>query len=171
MTNKEASYAQEHMVAKYMGWRVVSGSGARPFAPGDVISDQFIVECKTHINESKVQFLKNHWDKIVIEARSKTKIPILITDNGTQQSRCSWVMIPYNIVSNCTSPNCIEGLPNNSRSGNTITFDHDSAYSLYMGNCTSNNISVFQVRWNDQDPPLAILTLEAFRQFFEEQFN
>ena len=56
MTNKEASYKQEHMVADFMGWSVVTGSGSRPFTPGDISSDHFLVECKTHTKDIYIYF-------------------------------------------------------------------------------------------------------------------
>jgi hypothetical protein len=171
MTNKEASYAQEHMVAKYMGWKVVSGSGARPFAPGDVIADHFIVECKTHVKECSVQFVKKHWDKIEIEARSKTKFPLLITDDGTQHYKHTWVMIPFFVIANCTVPSIIDGLDDTSRSGNTVIFNHEAAYSLYKQKQVNGSTSMFLTKWGPEGRPLAILPLEVFRQFFEEQFN
>lgn len=171
MTNKEASSAQEHMVAKYMGWKVVSGSGARPFALGDVTADHFIVECKTHVKECQVQFVQKHWQKISIESRSTGKLPILITDNGTQTAKCTWVMLPLSVIYNCTCPNIIGGLNNTSRSGNTVVFNHEEAYSLYMRNRIPSAISIFSINWDPKDKPVAIIPLEVFREFFEEQFN
>jgi hypothetical protein len=66
MTNKKQfSAKQEKMVADYMGWKVVTGSGSRPFNPGDVNGNNFLVECKTHIEEQlNVIFYKKHWKKI-----------------------------------------------------------------------------------------------------------
>ena len=36
MNNKYYSDRQEKMIADYLGWKQVVGSGSRPFTPGDV---------------------------------------------------------------------------------------------------------------------------------------
>ena len=46
--NKICSAKQEKTVADFMGWKVVSGSGSQQFAPGDINSYRFLLECKTH---------------------------------------------------------------------------------------------------------------------------
>lgn len=93
MSTKDFSNAQEHMIAKYLGWKVVSGSGARPFHVGDVWSDEWLGECKTHVKVGdKVTFYAQHWRKICREADSCMKKPILITDFGTQQPEDTFVV-------------------------------------------------------------------------------
>lgn len=172
MTNKEASYKQEHMVAEYMDWNVVSGSGARPFRPGDITSEYFLVECKTHIEpRANITFKKSHWKKIQVEALAKDKFPILVTDNGTQKSLHTWVMIPMRIINNCSIPNSIDGLNNTSRSGNTVTFDDFMARQLYDKSKSSECISVFMYRWDIDDDYAAILPLSEFRSFYKEKFT
>ena len=171
MTNKEASYKQEHMVANYMGWRVVSGSGARPFKPGDITSDHFLVECKTHTElQDRICFKRKHWEKIAIEAQSSTKFPILVTDNGTQDSKYTWVMLPLRIINNCAVPNSIDGLCDTSRKGTTVTFDPFDAMSLYKSKSADGQISLFIARWGAEGECLAIMPLSSFKEFYDREF-
>ena len=39
MSTKDFSSVQEHSIANSLGWKVVSGSGARNFHPGDIVSE------------------------------------------------------------------------------------------------------------------------------------
>lgn len=169
MTNKEASHKQEHMVANFLGWRVVSGSGSRPFKPGDVQNDNYLVECKTHIEEQKnIVFYKKHWDKISIEARTVNKYPALIVDNGTQRENGTWVMIPRRLVS-CSNKNELLTLTNTSNSGNTITFSYYPTYQIYKNSYVEDAINYFLTELNNEK--LAILSLSEFRKFYQEQFE
>lgn len=98
-STKYFSSKQEHLVADYLGWNVVSGSGARQFRPGDIESERFLCECKTHTSPTdKIFFNKSVWDKIKNEATSKFKTPILITDNGTQKLSDTWCIVPESIL-------------------------------------------------------------------------
>lgn len=172
MTNKEASYKQEHMVAKYMGWGVVSGSGARPFKPGDITSDYFLVECKTHVErQDKICFRQKHWDKLVIEAQSTNKFPLLVTDNGTQNSEYTWVMMPLRVISNCSIPNGIDGLNNTTKSHNTVVFEHHEAISLYKSKDIENQTSMFIIKWESDGECMAIMPLCKFKEFYDREFN
>jgi len=93
MSTKYFSTKQETSVAKYLEWEVVSGSGARDTLPGDVISDEWLGECKTHMVPSEtITFELGHWQKIKAEALAKFKNPVLICDNGTQETRNTWCM-------------------------------------------------------------------------------
>lgn len=91
---KYYSDRQESAVANYLGWKQVSASGARPFNKGDVISERWLCECKTHttvIREYKVLF--SVWTKLLNESTSCMKRPVLIIDNGTQkiENQCAFV--------------------------------------------------------------------------------
>lgn len=107
LTRKEASSKQERLVANMLGWRVVSGSGARPTHVGDITSDDWIGECKTHVNPGhRILFDASVWKKIKDEANSKFKYPVLICDDGSQTIEYTWCMfdkldtvIDYDIVS------------------------------------------------------------------------
>ena len=46
------SSKQEEYVAKLINGRTVSNSGAAKFTCGDVVSDEFIIECKTKMKSS-----------------------------------------------------------------------------------------------------------------------
>ena len=167
--NKFFSAKQESMVAKYMGWKVVSGSGSRPFAPGDVNSYNFLVECKTHNDEQdNIVFYKKHWVKITEEARSKHQYPVLVVDNGTQLAKNTWVMIPKKMISG-DSVFKLYGLANTSRTGSTITFNHISASSLYKSGHQDNRINYFP-EWFDEEQ-VAIMPLEEFKTFCIEEFG
>ena len=169
MNKKEASAKQEKMVSDYMGWRVVTGSGSRPFSPGDVNSTHFLVECKTHVEEqSNIVFRKTHWGKIVDEATSKHRYPALMTDNGTQKPDGTWVMIPIRLIPSEDSFR-LYGMVNTARKGTTITFNHRSAFDIYKATRSENLIYYFADTFNGES--LAIMSLYEFRKFYKEQFE
>ena len=100
INTKEFSSKQENRIAEYLGWSAVSGSGSRPTLPGDIESDEWLGECKTHCSESNyIEFLKEHWDKISEEAIAKFKFAVLMTDNGTQDINKTWCIF---------NPTCID---------------------------------------------------------------
>lgn len=93
MATKDYSTKQEKIVAEYLGWKRVSASGARSFNPGDICSDCWLGECKTHIkSKDTIIFKKRDWDKISSEAHSVFKNPVLFSDNGTQDLRKTFCM-------------------------------------------------------------------------------
>ena len=55
------SSKQEEYVAKLISGRTVSNSGAAKFTCGDVISDDFIIECKTKMKPSESFSIKKQW--------------------------------------------------------------------------------------------------------------
>lgn len=166
-TNKVFSAKQEKMVADFMGWKVVTGSGSRPFTPGDVSSYNFLVECKTHVEEQdKVVFYKKHWAKISEEARAKNRYPVLIVDNGTQKAKDTWVMIPKHLLPEKVFK--IFGLVNTARSDSTITFNHLTAQSLYKSGYNAEKINYFPEWCNDEQ--IAIMSLDEFRKLYQQGF-
>lgn len=168
MTNKEASAKQENLVAKYLGWKVVSGSGARPFRPGDVQNEHYLVECKTHTKEQKsLVFYKKHWDKIVKESRSVNKYPALITDNGTQRVDSTWVMIPKRVITS-ESTNQILNLVNNSITNNSVNYNYEHVYLAYKNQHEVDAINYISDNTFDE---VAIISLSEFKRFYEEQFE
>lgn len=93
MTTKDYSSKQEKMIADYLGWEVVSGSGAAPCVPGDVISYNWLGECKTHTSvRNFVMFMSEHWQKIKDESIIKRRNPVLFCDDGTQRSTNTWCL-------------------------------------------------------------------------------
>ena len=55
------SNRQEKKVAKAVNGKQVSNSGATGFQKGDVVSDLFLIECKTKTTESKSFTIKKEW--------------------------------------------------------------------------------------------------------------
>lgn len=167
--NKVFSSRQEKMVADYMGWRVVTGSGSRPFTPGDVSGYNFLVECKTHTEpQENIVFYKKHWAKISEEALAKHRYPALIVDNGTQKSDNTWVMIPRRMLTG-EDVFRIFGLVNTARSDSTVTFKEQAANSLFRLGCADNKINYFPEWCNGEQ--VAIMSLDEFRKFCQEEFG
>jgi len=89
------SSKQEHAIANYLDWKVVPGSGARDFHPGDIVSDVYLGECKTHTAvTNSIKFYTSVWTKIQNESESQMKCPVLFVDNGTQTIENTWCMMP-----------------------------------------------------------------------------
>lgn len=92
-SNKYYSNKQEKLIADMLGWKVVSGSGSRSTHPGDIESEDWLGECKTHKTpKHKIKFDHNVWKKIVDEAASKFKFPVLFVDDGSQTQLHTWCM-------------------------------------------------------------------------------
>ena len=63
------SKKQEDAVAKKFSGARVKNSGATKLAPGDVLTDQFLLECKTRMSDSESIIIHKSWlDKIKKEA-------------------------------------------------------------------------------------------------------
>lgn len=63
------SKRQEDAIAKKLGGQRVKNSGATKFAPGDVLTDQFLIECKTKMTDSESITIHKSWlEKIQKEA-------------------------------------------------------------------------------------------------------
>lgn len=91
---KVFSSKHEKAVADYLGWSVVTGSGSRPGALGDVCSHSWLGECKTHTRpNTPVTFTYAVWRKIEKEASSVFKFPALFCDDGTQEVTHTWCML------------------------------------------------------------------------------
>lgn len=85
VNNKTYSDKQEKLVAKTICGKQISGSGARPFAPGDVENDEWLFECKTHTTPGhKIVFNSDVWKKIKDEAMIRHKYPAYVCDDGSQ---------------------------------------------------------------------------------------
>lgn len=95
MDTKYYSSKQESTISNYLGWTPICGSGAVACKPGDIQSDSWLGECKTHTErKDKIVFYQSHWSKIRSEAYSKFKKPVLFVDNGTQNENYTWCIIP-----------------------------------------------------------------------------
>lgn len=55
------SKKQENKVAKSLGGRRQSNSGATPFYKGDVVTKSFLIECKTSTSPKKSVSIKKEW--------------------------------------------------------------------------------------------------------------
>ena len=100
MSTKEYSSKQEKIIANYLGWQVVPGSGARACHPGDIVSDDWLGECKTHLGpDHMIEFKYDVWLKLLNEADSQFKYPILIVDDGSQKIEHTWCVILNHSVS------------------------------------------------------------------------
>lgn len=92
--NKIYSNRQENLVATCLGWDVVAGSGSAACFPGDVISDEWLGECKTHTSPNhNIVFKATVWAKIKDEATSKRRYPALFVDDGSQRLRNTFVLV------------------------------------------------------------------------------
>jgi hypothetical protein len=64
------SSKQEKYVAKEIGGKTTANSGATPFQKGDIVHEQFLIECKTKTSPSSSISIKKEWlDKLKEEAR------------------------------------------------------------------------------------------------------
>lgn len=94
---KYYSNKQEQLVARYLSMKVVSGSGAADCHPGDVQNENWLCECKTHVESGKkIMFNLKVWAKICDEAMYKFKNPLLVVDDGSQTLQHTWVMFDTN---------------------------------------------------------------------------
>ena len=65
MNTRKYSSKQEKIVAKSLQGRVQPNSGATPFMKGDVVTDNWLVECKTQLTNKKSITIKKEWlDKL-----------------------------------------------------------------------------------------------------------
>ena len=55
------SNCQEKAVAKAVGGKQQSNSGATPFQKGDITTDKWLIEAKTKTSESKSFSIKKEW--------------------------------------------------------------------------------------------------------------
>lgn len=76
-TTKYKSNKQEKKVAKEVGGKEVIASGSLWFAPSDVRTDEFLIECKTTEKDYYILRQKT-WDKIHREAMSDgMRVPVM----------------------------------------------------------------------------------------------
>lgn len=163
-STKVHSSAQESMIAKFLGWSVVSGSGASNCHPGDLISDEWLGECKTHISPGKrIQFNFKVWSKICEEASSKFRYPVLFVDDGSQKLANTWVMFPYHLAS---CPN-IRIVTTEITGKSNLSFDHSDMLTTYVEHqeC-SDDLTVLSVVVNGKR--VGICPISSFKRMFGE---
>lgn len=61
MSTRKVSKKQETGVAKRLGGKRQSNSGATPFQKGDVVTDLFVIECKTSMKPKQSMSIKREW--------------------------------------------------------------------------------------------------------------
>lgn len=159
---KYFSGKQEKLVAEYLGWTTVSGSGARNFHPGDIRSCNYLGECKTHVKPiDKLFFSCSVWAKIKNEATSVFKTPILITDIGTQKLDDTWCIVPKTAVfrSSINVLSVESALPNLKIGQRNININISLLDNIdKLTECIS-------IKWNDED--VILLHIFAFKSLLE----
>jgi hypothetical protein len=154
---KHFSNIQENMIADYLNWDVVVGSGARNFHPGDIISDRYLGECKTHVERTaKIYFNHSVWLKIKSEAMSKFKVPVVFTDNGTQNLRHTWCIIS---ARDC---DCLNELNTFKIKSKHINVNESELFEKLASNLENCCLSF---TWNDED--IYLMHIFAFKHMIE----
>lgn len=69
MNTRQYSRAQEERVAKTLGGKVNSNSGATDFYKGDVRTKEILIECKTSTKSVKSVSIKKEWLKKLDEEK------------------------------------------------------------------------------------------------------
>lgn len=161
MNNKTCSSAQERMIAQSLCWQVVTGSGSRECYPGDVISDEWLGECKTHNSlVDTISFMKSHWMKISDEAASKFRFPVLFVDNGSQKIDHTWALFKFK---GCDLSAFKAEITPDINSKVNIRFSDAAMSKLYKSYCaTFEGCIVFRLKAFNDD-----LCILPFRQFVE----
>ena len=162
---KTFSSKQEHLIADSLDWKVVAGSGAAPCTPGDVISDEWLGECKTHVDKHKIFFDIKVWDKINNEAVVKHRNPVLFVDDGSQTLRGTWALCNrHNLnLSSCL----VTGYPSTIRKN--ISFDGDKMKS-HLQKCMNGNSGgffdsiMFAAKWEKYD--VVFMPFETFKEIY-----
>lgn len=163
LPTKYYSYRQEHGVANYLGWEVVTGSGARDFHPGDIITESWLGECKTHTKfSSKLRFNADVWKKIVAEAQSKLRYPVLFTDDGSQKMEHTWCVYPYKLVSPGFDTVIVDlNIPTQT---NLIVVESDLATRYRLEQGMWSTLVILKVHLGNQE--LGLVPLESFKRMF-----
>ena len=150
MSTKSYSDKQEKLIANYLGWSQVVGSGSRPTFTGDVISDNWLGECKTHVEPNhRISFSISVWNKIVAEASAKFKQPAYFVDDGSQKEERTWVMFMARELS--SRFNSVE-YPYTIN--NTTTFKHGEMKAR------TPDMTIYTLHFGDYD--VMICSLETF---------
>lgn len=162
MNNKEFSTKQERTVATYLDWNVVYGSGAVGCRPGDLTSNNWLGECKTHSSpDKKIQFKEQVYNKIFTEASSRFKYPILIVDDGTQNIKHTWCCIPNSVRSDIEHRVIL--FPYSYRKN--IIFDHSAMLRQYNISKQAYGIpSIYSASLGDHD--VLIMRLQVFKYLY-----
>lgn len=158
MNKKAKSAKQESTVAKYLGWQVVSGSGSRPFHVGDILCEEWLGECKTHVtSKHNIVFDLHVLNKIHDEATSKHRFPVLIVDDGSQEIEHTWCCVPI-LPWASTAPSNTSTLINSNQSSITIR---------YSDSLELSDKEVYKIKSNTR--PLYVMSLLKFKMLIEDE--
>jgi hypothetical protein len=150
------------MIASYLGWKTVVASGARDFHPGDIKTEEYLGECKTHMKPTDIITFKfDVWKKIQSEAVSVFKKPVLIADNGTQTADGPWCVISKRLT-HCEhlKPVSVEGLKVGK---NSLTFNHSVINKQLHG----DNVSIVDFPNNEK---VMLMSLSTFGKFISGEW-
>lgn len=164
MSTKDFSSVQENRVANYLGFSVVSGSGARDCHPGDIIGKDWLGECKTHTSSiSRIYFKLDVWKKICDEATAKHRYPVLIVDDGSQEIKNTWVMIKISSIS--TGIKKVELDSSIAQiSKNKISFINRDTKKLYDRCCMYFNFGIVVMSMIAYDEEVGFMPLSVFKE-------
>ena len=158
-SSKYYSGIQENTIAKSLDWSVVTGSGARSTFPGDVESDMWLGECKTHTSPNhNITFNYTVWNKIDKEATSKFKYPVLFVDDGSQSLNKTWCMIPANVRGIS-----MDIYPYPYKFRNNISFNSDKLSSYMQSLSICDNVA-FMTKFHEYN--VFILRFDSFISLF-----
>lgn len=164
-STKYYSSKQEHMIARYLGWDVVFGSGARDCHPGDITSDNWLGECKTHTSPGKrITFNRFVWNKIIDEAQSKFKFPVLFVDDGSQSIEKTWCLFPYTLM--CKSGYLVVSEANVDAPKSNIVIDHSKLLKCYKQHQEQQNEHIIIMSGHLSGTEIGVVPLEIFNTMF-----
>ena len=159
MSTKDYSNAQEYMIANFLGWDKVAGSGAADFHAGDVVSDKFLGECKTHeIPGSKVVFRQDVWKKISDEAMVFSRKPVLFADDGSQSWRRTYCLVKKPVDMSFLPKKEFFVVNYNVNYKKQLNFDPDKLYAKFK----KNQNSILVVSWVED---VLIMNLQTFEEY------
>ena len=168
MATKDYSSIQEKQVAEYMDWQVVSGSGAAKCHPGDVIGEDWLGECKTHVKPNQPIFFKyTVWQKICEEAMIKHRYPVIFTDDGSQKLSRTWCLFKSNML-NGLDVDTVE-MPEKLKSAVNISFSNreiNEVIQMHKQNSVSNNPVCINMDWHNES--ISISDIDTFAELFRE---
>lgn len=170
LNNKQFSEKQEKLIASELGGYQISGSGSRPFAPGDVKTYEWLIECKTHTKpDQNILFDINVWKKIEDEAMATQRKPVLVVDDGSQSVSRTWCLCRANNI-NLTGFITLE-LPMKIRKNITCKHDKlvkglkDGSKGLVFSEGFYQD-AVYETHWGDED--VLVMPFKIFKELFEQ---
>ena len=164
---KVFSSKQESLLASELGWGVISGSGSRPGAPGDISCDDWLGECKTHeAPGNKIFFDALVWDKIQKESVVKHRSPALLVDDGSQTTKDTWVLC---FAHSLNLSRCLVA-PLNFSVRKNISFSSDKGHD-YLDDVFKKNgggiafdYAIYGTNWCDKE--VCILPFRVFKEIY-----